>query len=167
MLHLNRLSLSWMVLPNLGWNLPLALCVMIIGRLTAKTISPFWKTLCLTFLLRPSRFELDTTQYVVKLVVASHLRLRALEDVTDHCLLLSFWSLKRLVMTASGFLTVWLLRIHLPGKKAYCLSGFELWFGRPKDIHQASHSSLVYLMKWILFDNYLMNAFAKPLAAGL
>ena len=29
----------------LGWNLPLALCVMIMGYLTAKTKSPLWKTL--------------------------------------------------------------------------------------------------------------------------
>ena len=76
---------------HLGWNLRLVLCVMTIGRLTVKTKSPFWKTLSLTFCWRPSRFELDTTQCAVELVVASCPMLLTLGDVNDHYLLLLSW----------------------------------------------------------------------------
>ena len=149
--HLNRLFLSRMFLP-IWAEICLWFCASwssVIWRLKPNLLCE--KPFALPFYWRPLRFELDTTQYIIELVVVSHLGLRVLEDVTNHCLPLSFWPLRRLVMTTSRFLMVWLLRTRIPEKKVYCLSGSELWFGRPKDIHQASHSSLAYLMKRIFW----------------
>jgi len=69
----------------------LVLSVMIMGRLTTKTMSPFWKTLSLTFLLKAFEIEPDKTQYIVEPVTTSSLAFQALKDVNDGYLHRSSW----------------------------------------------------------------------------
>ena len=123
MLHLNRLFLLQTV-PPIWAEICLwfcASCSSVVWRLNPNLLSgrlfawpSYWRLL---------RSGVDITQCFTELVTASHLGLRAPGVAIDHYPPLSSLSLKRLVMMASGFLTVWLLRIRIPGKRRIACGG--------------------------------------------